>query len=265
MIREFLRPATLNEALALKEQYGDNAVYMAGGARLNATPTRTDREIVISLAGLKLKGIEKTNRGWEIGALSTLQEITDNNQLPAGLREAAQLIFSRNMRQQMTIGGEVVANLDSCQILPALLASGAQVELAEGKLLTLEAFLAQPEGLITKVIVQKNLTFCRSERILKSSASQPIVTVSFVASQTDEASQYGVAISCSSSKIVRLQDAEGLVSEYLSDNISRKDLEAGVSDSVHPQDDFNGSANYKRQMAGVLVGQLVDEFKVRGN
>ena len=270
MIREFLRPATLNEALALKEQYGDHAVYMAGGARLNATPTRTNKKVAISLTGLSLqvpdlKRCEKTARGWEIGALLTLQQLKDNPELPEGVREAAGLIYSRNVRNQMTLGGEIAANLSTCLIVPALLALKARVELAEGPVLTVEEYQRQPAGLITKVIIPGDIQFCGNDKVLKSCASSPVVSASFAVTRIDDKICLGIALADVAKKPVRLHDIEPLAADYLANKMTREAFTKAVSEAVYPETDLHGSAGYKRQISGVLLSSLVTTFKVRGN
>ena len=54
MIEQFFRPDSVEQALELKRRYQDEAVWFAGGSKLNATPTRTDKKIAISLQDLEL-------------------------------------------------------------------------------------------------------------------------------------------------------------------------------------------------------------------
>ncbi|KEI73369.1 FAD binding domain-containing protein [Endozoicomonas elysicola] len=263
MIREFLQPETLQEALAMKEQHGDQAVYMASGARLNAAPTKTDKTIAISLSHLGLQSIEQTDEGWELGALTTLQQVIDHGELPEGLREAAALIFSRNMRNQITLGGEIAANLKACQVVPALLAMDAEVEVAEGGRITVEAWQQKPYGLITKVIVPASLHYCRSEKVVKSCAGLPIVSVSLAVNIKEGRKQFGIALAGVAEKAIRLHDVEALLTDQ--DLQGREAVEEAVAQSVFPETDFLGSAEYKRHISSVLVGLLVEEFNGRSN
>ncbi|VFS39845.1 putative FAD binding molybdopterin dehydrogenase [Escherichia coli] len=58
MIEQFFRPDSVEQALELKRRYQDEAVWFAGGSKLNATPTRTDKKIAISLQDLELDWID---------------------------------------------------------------------------------------------------------------------------------------------------------------------------------------------------------------
>ena len=59
MIEQFFRPEQLGQALELKARFGNDAVYMGGGSKLNAAPTRTDKKVAISLGQLGLGQIDQ--------------------------------------------------------------------------------------------------------------------------------------------------------------------------------------------------------------
>ena len=62
MIEQFFRPDSVEQALELKRRYQDEAVWFAGGSKLNATPTRTDKKIAISLQDLELDWVDWDKR-----------------------------------------------------------------------------------------------------------------------------------------------------------------------------------------------------------
>ncbi|MGQ7183130.1 FAD binding domain-containing protein [Escherichia sp. HC-CC] len=107
MIEQFFRPDSVEQALELKRRYQDEAVWFAGGSKLNATPTRTDKKIAISLQDLELDWVDWDNGALRIGAMSRLQPLRDARFIPAALREALGFVYSRHVRNQSTIGGEI--------------------------------------------------------------------------------------------------------------------------------------------------------------
>ena len=109
MIEQFFRPDSVEQALELKRRYQDEAVWFAGGSKLNATPTRTDKKIAISLQDLELDWVDWDNGALRIGAMSRLQPLRDARFIPAALREALGFVYSRHVRNQSTIGGEIAA------------------------------------------------------------------------------------------------------------------------------------------------------------
>ncbi|BEJ49342.1 hypothetical protein Ri1_19410 [Aeromonas dhakensis] len=107
MIEQFFRPEQLGQALELKARFGNDAVYMGGGSKLNAAPTRTDKKVAISLDKLGLGQIEQQHGQLHIGATVTLQALKDDPRTPAALCEALGFVYSRHLRNQATLGGEI--------------------------------------------------------------------------------------------------------------------------------------------------------------
>ena len=117
MIEHYLKPATTAEAIRLKSQYGDEAVFIAGGSKLNAAPTRTGKTVAISLAGLGLDQIAEQDGTLHLGATVRLQQLIDDPRVPPALREAAAFVYSRNVRNQATLGGEICARQDEAVLM----------------------------------------------------------------------------------------------------------------------------------------------------
>lgn len=110
---QLFQPTSVGDAQKLLEQQGSDAWVMAGG--LDSFDWLKDRikrpKALVDLSGIdELKGIRKTSDGIEIGAMTTLSEVT----LDPGIREnygllaqAAELVASPQIRNQGTIGGNV--------------------------------------------------------------------------------------------------------------------------------------------------------------
>ena len=110
---ELFQPANIDDALSLKDRYGSASWTLAGG--LDSLDWFKDRikrpEAVIDLSGIEeLKGIRAGDGGIEIGAMTTLTEISSN----VGIRErfslladAASKVATPQIRNQSTIGGNL--------------------------------------------------------------------------------------------------------------------------------------------------------------
>ena len=120
MIEQFFRPEQLGQALELKARFGNDAVYMGGGSKLNAAPTRTDKKVAISLDKLGLGQIEQQHGQLHIGATVTLQALKDDPRTPAALCEALGFVYSRHLRNQATLGGELACQQQDSPLLPVL-------------------------------------------------------------------------------------------------------------------------------------------------
>jgi xanthine dehydrogenase YagS FAD-binding subunit len=111
---ELFQPTTVEDTVALLEQYDTDAWVLAGG--LDTFDWFKDRnkrrKVVVDLSGVAaLRGVTKTaDGGIEIGASTTLTEVAthalvkDNYRL---LMQAAALVASPQIRNQGTLGGNV--------------------------------------------------------------------------------------------------------------------------------------------------------------
>src|SRR6202158_44303 len=110
---ELFQPANVNDALTLLDRHGSNAWILAGG--LDTFDWLKDRSkrtnVVIDLSQLsELRGIKEVDGGVEIGALTTLTEVVRHpviREKVGLLMEAAELVWSPQIRSQGTLGGNV--------------------------------------------------------------------------------------------------------------------------------------------------------------
>ena len=110
---ELFQPASVDDAMALLDRYGSDALVMAGG--LDSFDWLKDRirkpRYVVDLGGVaELKGVRATSDGIEIGAMATLTEVVRNAVVKEKygiLLEAAEAAASPQIRNQGTIGGNV--------------------------------------------------------------------------------------------------------------------------------------------------------------
>jgi xanthine dehydrogenase YagS FAD-binding subunit len=110
---ELLQPVSVVEAQKLLEQHGSDAWVLGGG--MDSFDWLKDRikrpKIVVDLSGIdELKGVRPIADGIEIGAMSTLTEIVNNQivqQQFSLLAQSAELVASPQIRNHGTIGGNV--------------------------------------------------------------------------------------------------------------------------------------------------------------
>jgi xanthine dehydrogenase YagS FAD-binding subunit len=110
---ELFQPASIRDALALLDRYGEDAWVLAGG--LDSLDWLKDRikrpSAVVDLSGIsELKGIQPRGDGLEIGAMTTLTQIVRDplvRERYSILLEGAEAAASPQIRNQGTIGGNV--------------------------------------------------------------------------------------------------------------------------------------------------------------
>ena len=297
MIEQFHRPATIREALALKQRFQGRAVFLAGGTHLNSSAcalcpdrrtslaglglSRSERrqravaggppcssacplrpEHLISLAGLGLDRIERRQGAVVIGPLCTLQQLIDDRKVPAGLRAAAAQIVSRNVRELATLGGHVAGNPPYSDLIPMLVALEAKVGLSRtgaAKTIPVADYVAKPvAGLITKVVLPRPAAGrVAACRNSRASANARSI-VSAAVSMT-------VVRDTVKAPVVALG---GVVDHVIrltavEDALDGKplpamdELQALASRAVRPAADLSGSAAFRRYQAGLVVAQAL--------
>lgn len=110
---QLFQPTSVSDAQKLLEQQGSDAWVMAGG--LDSFDWLKDRikrpKALVDLSGIEeLKGVRKTSDGLEIGAMTTLTEVTRDpvvKEKYSLLVQAAEVVASPQIRNQGTIGGNV--------------------------------------------------------------------------------------------------------------------------------------------------------------
>ena len=110
---QLYQPSSVADAQKLLSQNGSDALVLAGG--LDSMDWLKDRikkpKVVVDLSGIdELKGIRETAAGVEIGAMTTLTEISTSpiiRQRYSLLSQAAEVVASPQIRNQGTIGGNV--------------------------------------------------------------------------------------------------------------------------------------------------------------
>src|SRR5215217_7275388 len=149
---EYLAPTTVDEALALLAEHGDDAKLVAGGQSLLVF-LRQGLLQPRYLIGLKqipeLTRIEPMPDGWlTIGAMVTQHRLATDPEImerfPA-LAEAAAAVASPPIRRQGTIGGNLCHADPTGDPPAALIALGAEVEIASPtgrRRVPVEAFFA---------------------------------------------------------------------------------------------------------------------------
>ena len=273
----WFRPHQLEEALALLEQYGEEARPVAGGSALALLLKQrlVQPRALIGLAGLtELRGIRQEPDGLHLGALTThaeVERLAGAAGVPPLLVETYRRVATRRVRNQATVGGGL-AHADPAQDPPAaLLALEARVRLVGPRgerIVPLDQFFVdyyetvlQPGELIREVIVPPQPSGSAGAYVKFLSRSVDDYATVAVAVQLGLEGRVltgvRVAFIAAGPTPRRAREVEAL----LEGEVPRVGLlqEAGqlASQVVEPLDDSRGSAAYKREMAGVMLERAV--------
>jgi CO/xanthine dehydrogenase FAD-binding subunit len=281
-LKEYHRPKDLTEAVALLQRKQPRTVVLNGGTWLVGEAPR-DVEAVVDIADLGLNRILVEGSLVRIGAAVTHQQLVESEQLRTSalrvISETAQAMSGLNIRNRATIGGAIVTADAASPLVTALLACDAEVVIAGAKdktkqaddprdfwkVLPLAGFLAYrrqilDEGtLITEVRMPLPSPDTRSHyaRVARTPRDYPIVcAVAAFAMKDGIAGHVRIAIGGVAATPIRLSRLEfGLEKKRLADWLDGE-MEAQMA-LLDPPGDWLGSAEYRKEMARVLVRRAI--------
>jgi len=129
-------PNTIEELQALLAGNTDDLRILGGGTDL-AIELRENHQHPQGLIWLgnieEAKGIEKTEEGLLIGAMTTMAELAESRELSAAYQSlvmAAEAVGSEQIRSSATLGGNIANAAPAADTLPPLMLLDAQVQIA---------------------------------------------------------------------------------------------------------------------------------------
>ena len=259
MIKEYYRPRTIREAQQIKSRSA-KSVYLAGGTEVNRNADKDGFDSVIDIRNIVPSGITKEGTDILIGAMTTLQEIYESSYVHNSLKEAAGSVFSRNIRNQATIGGNIGADKSDSSIIPVLMAMDASIRTMDGAIPIEEYLLEKHKELILEILIPAPVGACVYIRESKSFSSPAVVNAAVSITVDKGLPNYGlsgacIALGCVERRVIRLKKVEEAI---VSGNLKTKeDVEKAVYSAITPESDFLGSSEYKKYINSVKIAQAV--------
>lgn len=277
---EYHRPDSVDGAVALLSQYGDEARALAGGhslipmmkLRMAAVQHLVDLQAIASLKGIKVDGDTVT-----IGAMTTQHELINDAGLAKVapiIREAALLIADPQVRYVGTLGGNV-ANGDPGNDMPGLM-----------QCLDAVYTLTGPDG--TREVAARE--FYEAAYFTACEDNELLVSVRFDApkggyayeKQKRKIGDYATAaaavlieaqggkIAAASIAMTNLSDTPVYCDEaseaLLGTDIGNPGIDAAVQamkSAIDPQEDNRGPVEFKTYVAGVVLARAISRAASR--
>ena len=179
-ISTIAQPDTLEAAYKVLKEKRSNAV-LGGCAYLRLGTQKINTGVDLTKLGLRY--IKEQNNCIEIGAMASFRDVETNqaiNQYAGGmLAKAVAGVVGVQFRNTVTVGASVFMRYGFSDLLTALLALNAEVELVQGGRMSLGAFLDMPRGkdILTKVIIHKTEGQAAYQAMRNSAGDYPLVTV----------------------------------------------------------------------------------------
>lgn len=255
----YYRPNNLPEALRLLQQA--DTIPLAGGTKLIAADITAT---VVDLQDLGLGQTEAEGDRLTVGATMTLAELTavlaaeaDSSPAPL-LRKAIHQAGPNTYRNAATLGGSIASRLADSELLAALLVLGATVTLnvPDAIEMSVADYLEEekrPFGLITAIHIPWQTGQFASERVARTPADYPIVSVTLwqAAGGAPHLAATGIA-----ARPVRLAAAEQALAAGMDERARETAVAAAKAQCTHPGD-FRGDAAYRAEMAAVLTRRVL--------
>lgn len=265
---EYFAPTSLDEALDMLEQHGNDAKILAGGHSLipamRLRLAQPDKIIDIAALRSTLSYIKEEGGNIAIGAMTPYYDIETSGLLKEAcpiLPQATELIGDPQVRNWGTIGGSTV-HADPSSDLPAvLMALGAELVLkSKGgeRVVPIDEFFVtilttsiEPNELLTEIRFPNTKGNKSSYQKLANKASHYAVVGAAAVVGTDGTVK--VAWSGLAAVPMRAESIESALSGKTLDDAS---IEAACKDSATDVDalaDLHGSQDYRRAMAAVYA------------
>ena len=273
---EYVRPATVGDAVRALADGGEDAKVIAGGQSL--MPLLRLRlafpDLLVDVGGLdELRGVTDAGDSLVIGARTTHHDVVRDPLIAQHcglLAEAAGTVADPAVRHRGTLGGSL-AHADPAGDLPAVAVAlgavflvrgpGGEREIAAGDFFVdyLTTSL-QPGEILTGIRVPKlgDDWGYRYEKFHRTAQAWAIVGVAAVARRSNgSVAEARIGLTNMGSVPVRATAAESAAAGA---DATREALRAAAehaADGTEPPSDLNGAADYRRHLAKVLTGRAL--------
>jgi carbon-monoxide dehydrogenase medium subunit len=273
---ELHRPASLVEASELLERLGDEAVVYCGGTELLlvAKMGLTDFTALVDVKGIPdLNGVG-ANGELRIGGAVTHRELERSQVVlsdwPA-LAEMERHVGNLRVRNTGTIGGNLCFADPHSDPATFLLAVGGELTLQRGsgpsRRLAVGEFVRGPYvtaleagELLVSVHVPRLPEGSRVVHRKISFRERPAITVAARLDISDGGvAEARLAVGSVGPRPVRLAQAEQLLAGSDTGSVDFAAIGEAAASEVDPEEDLNGSVDYKRQLVRVLTARALAE------
>ncbi|HJQ92473.1 MAG TPA: FAD binding domain-containing protein [Acidimicrobiia bacterium] len=264
---EYHRPETLEEALSIMAEHGDQAMPLAGGQSLipllAMRLVRPSHIVDLSRVG-ELQQVSVADGRVSIGAMARQRDIEHDPRMPGLVRVAVPHIGHFQIRNRGTVGGSL-SHMDPAAEWPAIALALDAVMVAASvrgrRDITADAFMIgpqmtslEPEELLVEVVLpMRNEGFGFAEVTRRGLGD---FALAGAACQDKAVVVFGVGL-----RPQRLRVVEDFLNRG---GGTRAEISAVAAGEIQATDGIHTSSHYRRVVAAALVGAVIEESQARG-
>jgi len=270
---EYFSPRTLNETLILMKKWKGKAELVAGGT--NVIPDMRARAIkpqaLIDISNLKnLSYIKEERKRIRIGGLTTVSELACSkviqHYVPI-LSEASNQLGNPLVRNRATIAGNLADASPAADTAVPLLALEAEVLTNQRRVPIDQFFIGPNKTILKKDEIIKEIIFSKPNSNpkmgyfklgLRNSMAISVVSVAILMEMQEKGCKKArIGLGAVAPTPIRAYRTEEMLvgKEITSELIEACSNE--IAKEVQPMTDIRGSAEYRREMASVLLKRLI--------
>ena len=276
----YFDPSHLGEAISMLDELGRKVMILAGGTDLlnqmklrQATP-----EFVLNLKKMRDLEFIRLNRGLEIGALTTITAMRESELIKRGypsLYDAAEWFGTPQIRNMATIGGNICRSSPSSDMIAPLMALDSTLKMAGKKgvrTVAIEEFFVRSgenvldNEILTGIIVPEQEEFHGSafKKLTRSSADLAKVSCAVrIVIREGKCDKIRIVLGAVADKVFRAKGAEDVLRGERVTDKAIEEAAKRASQEAQPITDVRSTADYRRQMIGVLVKRLINVSMAR--
>ena len=272
---KLIRPASLEEALAARDEYTHDALPIAGGQSLLVMM----RNRLVSPGALidlepieELRGIEVHSTGISIGAMNTCRQLIASpllGETVGVLPAAARQVSSTAVRNLGTIGGNVCHNEPGADLPPVLLALNGRAALRRcggAREVPLSEFFTgyfetalEPDEILCRIEIEHAPAGAAGVYLKHAISPEDLAMVGVAAVVVPDRKRAGgvaevrIGIGGAAPVPLRAAQAEAALKGAVLDAETARAAGEMASTEVDPGSDPHASAEYRRKMVSVFV------------
>lgn len=277
------RPSTVRDACALGQLLGERGAFLAGGTEL-IPDYRRAREAAVEL--ISLRDVAELRRIWvngetlHIGSLTTVAELARSAEVEAwmpALSEAAAALGSPQIRSRATVGGNFCRAVSCADLPPVALAGNVRLRIASEnetrELVVADFFLGSrrtvlnPGEILTELLVpaaarRTGMSFQRFA--LRSGLAVAVASVvARVRIDGGRITDAAVAMGAVAPSPILVPGIAELLSGSSPSTGLFERAAALCIEAARPIGDIRGSADFRREIVGVLARRALERATER--